>query len=92
MNLNERDFSNTVCNRFLAETDKRGVVLVAFLSALRTKSSAVAPSKTGMLLIVIAIIKKKFMQMYYFIVTRQMMLFGDGGIFPEDEDEHDRDE
>ena len=29
---------------------------------------------------------------YYFIVTRQMMLFGDGGIFPEDEDEHDRDE
>lgn len=56
LNLNERDFSNTFCSRFLAEADKCGVAFVAFSSALRTKSSAVAPSKTGMFLIVIAII------------------------------------
>jgi hypothetical protein len=54
----------------LAEADKRGVAFIAFLSALRTKSSAVAPSKTGMFLIVMAIIVI-FIQMYYFIITQQ---------------------
>ncbi|KAB3859382.1 hypothetical protein GPL07_08185 [Phocaeicola vulgatus] len=56
MNRNERDFFNTFLNRFFASTDNRGVTFAAFLSALRTKSSAVAPSKTGMFLIVIAMI------------------------------------
>lgn len=44
--------------------------MAEFLSALRTKSSAVAPSKTGIFLIVIAIVMN-FMQMYYFIVIQQ---------------------
>ena len=70
LNRNERDFSNTFCNRFLAESDNRGVAFTAFSSALRTNSSAVAPSKTGMFLIVMAIIVI-FMQMYYLIVTQQ---------------------
>ena len=56
LNLNERDFSNTFCNRLLAEADKRGVAFNAFSSALSTKSSAVAPSRTGIFFIVMAII------------------------------------
>ena len=67
---NDRDFSNTFCSRFLAATDNRGVTFTAFLSALRTKSSAVAPSKTGIFLIVIAIVIN-FMQKYYFIAIQQ---------------------
>lgn len=68
MNRNERDFSNTFRNRFFASTDNRGVTFAAFLSALRTKSSAVTPSKTGMFLIVIAIIL--FLQKYNFVVIQ----------------------
>ena len=60
----------TFCSRFLAESDKRGVAFTAFSSALRTNSSAVAPSKTGIFFIVMAIIVN-FIQMYYFIVTQQ---------------------
>ena len=57
MNRKERDFSNTFCNRFLADADRQGVAFTAFASALRIKSSAAVPSKTGMYLIVMAIIK-----------------------------------
>ncbi|KXT32663.1 hypothetical protein HMPREF2532_02911 [Bacteroides ovatus] len=70
MNRNERDFSNTFCSRFLAATDNCGVTFTAFFSALRTKSSAVAPSKTGIFLIVITIIINFMQILLYYHTTK----------------------
>ena len=64
--------SNTFCNCFLAESDKRSVAFIAFSSALRTNSSAVSPFKTGMFLIVMAIIVN-LVQIYYLIPLQNSM-------------------
>lgn len=44
------------CSLFAAAAESLGVAFAALLSAFLTKSSAEAPSKTGMLLIVIAMV------------------------------------